>query len=67
MLETHISWVFLTGDVAYKLKKAVELPPGKHVFKTKFGKKMVTQEIDVEAGGSYTLVVDPKKKRLTLK
>jgi hypothetical protein len=25
-VETHISWVFLTGDVAYKLKKAVELP-----------------------------------------
>jgi aminoglycoside phosphotransferase family enzyme/predicted kinase len=25
MLETHISWVFLTGDYAYKVKKPVEL------------------------------------------
>ena len=25
-VETHISWVFLTGDIAYKIKKAVELP-----------------------------------------
>lgn len=25
-VETHISWVFLTGDFAYKVKKAVALP-----------------------------------------
>lgn len=25
-IETHISWVFLTGRLAYKVKKAVELP-----------------------------------------
>ena len=48
-------------------KKDVSLPPGKHVFKTKFGKKTVTQEIEVESGGDYTLTIDPKKKKLTLK
>lgn len=26
MIETHISWVFLTGSFAYKVKKPVELP-----------------------------------------
>jgi uncharacterized protein len=26
VLETHISWVFLVGDRAYKLKKAIRLP-----------------------------------------
>ena len=26
MIETHISWVLLTGDIAYKIKKAVRLP-----------------------------------------
>lgn len=26
LIETHISWVFLTGDFAYKVKKAVDLP-----------------------------------------
>lgn len=25
-IETHISWVYLTGDFAYKIKKAVRLP-----------------------------------------
>jgi hypothetical protein len=25
-IETHISWVYLTGDFAYKIKKAVKLP-----------------------------------------
>ena len=25
VIETHISWVILTGDYAYKIKKAVEL------------------------------------------
>src|SRR5687767_12292281 len=48
-------------------KKKLELAPGKHVFKTKFGKKTVTGELEVAAGGAYTLTVDPKKKKLTLK
>jgi uncharacterized protein len=26
IIETHISWVLLTGDAAYKIKKAVQLP-----------------------------------------
>ena len=26
VVETHISWVFLTGDLAYKIKKPVKLP-----------------------------------------
>jgi uncharacterized protein len=26
VIETHISWVLLTGDTAYKIKKAVQLP-----------------------------------------
>jgi uncharacterized protein len=26
IIETHISWVLLTGDTAYKIKKAVQLP-----------------------------------------
>ena len=26
LVETHISWVFLAGDRAYKLKKAIRLP-----------------------------------------
>ena len=26
ILETHISWVFLAGDYAYKVKKPVSLP-----------------------------------------
>lgn len=26
LIETHISWVFLTGDYAYKIKKPLELP-----------------------------------------
>ena len=25
-IETHMSWVFLAGDKAYKLKKAIQLP-----------------------------------------
>ena len=25
LIETHISWVFLTGDFAYKVKKPVDL------------------------------------------
>ncbi|HZL93715.1 MAG TPA: hypothetical protein VFB99_08725, partial [Vicinamibacterales bacterium] len=26
VVETHISWVFLTGELAYKIKKPVKLP-----------------------------------------
>jgi hypothetical protein len=48
-------------------KKKLELAPGKHTIKTKFGKKTVQEEIEVAAGGTYTLTVDPKKKKLTLK
>ena len=30
-IETHMSWVFLTDDFAYKLKKPIRLPDRKSV------------------------------------
>ena len=27
LIQTHISWVFISGDEVYKVKKAVELTP----------------------------------------
>lgn len=45
----------------------LELSPGKHEIKAKMGKKIVSQTLVVEAGTSYTLVVDSRRRKLGLK
>jgi hypothetical protein len=48
-------------------KKKILVPAGKHVLKTKVGKKTISQDIEVEAGAEISVSYDAKKKKFSLK
>ena len=48
-------------------KKTVELLPGEHTIKAKFGRKTVQQTIELEAGARYNFGVDGRRRRAALK
>ena len=45
----------------------VELSPGTHSLKMRAGKRLVAGKVDVEAGATYTLSFDLRKRRLVLR
>lgn len=60
--------VWVDGKKIGKLKKkSMELDPGKHTIKAKFGKKTVTHEFEVVAGETLSLAGDHRKKKFTAK
>ena len=60
--------VWLDNEKLGKFKKRnIEVPPGKHVLRAKFGKKKVEQEIEVDGGKTYGIYVDKKKKKVFIK
>ncbi len=56
--ETHISWVFLTGDFAYKVKKAVKFGDILDFSTLKLRKKFCHKEIELNARFSKDIYLD---------
>ncbi|MEK7703959.1 MAG: hypothetical protein AAB426_03285 [Myxococcota bacterium] len=51
-----------------KIKRYTQkLAPGKHVVKTRLGKKVVSEDFVVEADQSYSVTLDVKRKRFVVK
>jgi len=48
-------------------KKQLELPPGVHTIKAKVGRKTVKSKIEIKSGENVTVVIDHKKKKITVK